>query len=186
MRKINKMLVSVLVVGLVLTSVHIISAQMQDRRLRGNQQQRQQMDPAQMMERIMERTMRPLNLSEEEGAVLQPMIKGLLQKRMDQGTKRREAINALREAINAKDAEKVKVKLTEIKAVRKKHREESDKLEKELTELLTLVQEAQLTVSGTINSDGSGMQFGGGRPQGMPGGMMQRGDRPGGGRQRPQ
>ena len=191
MRKIKQMLVFVLVVGLVLTSVHIISAQMQDRRQRGTgQQQRRQMDPAQMMERILERTMEPLNLSEEEGAVLQPMIKGLLQKRMDQGIKRREAVNALREAINAKDAEKVKVKLTEIKAMRKKHREESDKLEKELTELLTLVQEAQLTVSGAINADGSGMQFGGGRPQGT-----QRGNRPGGGgagggvrsgRQRPQ
>jgi len=200
MRKLNYLLVFVLVVGLALTSVHIISAQMQQQggRQRGtSQQQRPQMDPAEMLNRMLERTMGQLNLSEEETTVLQPMVKGLLEERMNQGTKRRELINALREAIDAKNSEQVQGKLKEIKDLRqKKHTEKTDKMEKDLVELLTVAQEAQLTVAGIVNSDGSGLQFGGGfRQQGMPGGM-QRGNRPGGGdaggggagggRQRPQ
>jgi len=190
MRKLNHLLVFVIVIGLVLTSVHIISAQQQDRRQRGTVQQRRQMDPAEMMNRMLERTMGQLNLSEEEAVVLQPMIKGLLEERMNQSNKRRELINVLREAIDAKDAEQVQAKLKEIKDLQqKKHKEKTDKMEKELVELLTVVQEAQLTVAGIVNSDGSGFQFGGGfRPQGT-----QRGNRPGGGadnaggrRQRPQ
>jgi len=184
MRKLKHLLVFVLVIGLVLTSVHIISAQMeQGRRQRGTgQQQRRQMDPAEMMNRMLERTMGQLNLSEEEAVVLQPMIKGLLEERMKYSNKRRELINALREAIDAKDAEQVQAKLQEIKDLQqKKHKEKTDKMEKELIELLTVVQEAQLTVAGVVNSDGSGFQFGGGfRQQRMPGGT-QRGNRPGGG-----
>ena len=181
MRKLNYLLVFVLVVGLVLTSVHIISAQMeQDRRQRGTGQQRQrrQMDPEEIMNRMLERTMGQLSLSEEETAVLQPMIKGLLEERMNRSTERRELVSALREAIDAKNSEQVQAKLKEIKDSRKKHKEKTDKMEKELVELLTVVQEAQLTVSGVVNSDGSGFQFGGGF-RGTPGGM-QRGNRPGG------
>jgi hypothetical protein len=189
MRKLNHLLVFVLVVGLVLTSVHIISAQMQQGgRQRGTgQQQRRQRDPEEMLNRMLERTMGQLNLSEEETAVLQPMIKGLLEERMNQSTKRRELINAMREAIDAKNSEQVQANLKEIKDLLKKHKEKTGKMEKELVELLTVAQEAQLTVSGVVNSDSSGFQFGGGfrrMPGGAPGGApggMQRGDRPGGG-----
>ena len=188
MRKLNHLLVFVLVIGLVLTSVHIISAQQQDRRQRGTGQQRRQMDPAERLNLMLERTMGQLNLSEEETAVLQPMIKGLMEERMKQSTKRRELITALQEAIDAKNSEQVQAKLKEIKDLRqKKHKEKTDKMEKKLVELLTVVQEAQLTVAGLVNSDGSGFQFGGGFRR-TPGGM-QRGNRPGGaggGRQRPQ
>ncbi|MFQ6040072.1 MAG: hypothetical protein ACE5PV_04380 [Candidatus Poribacteria bacterium] len=65
MRNFNRILAFVLVVGLVLTSAYIISAQQRNesRQFPRQRQQRRQMDPAAIMERRLERIMRELNLS---------------------------------------------------------------------------------------------------------------------------
>lgn len=191
MRKFNHLLVFIIVLGLVLTSVHIIWAQQQQgagqrragQQRQGRQQgQGRQMDPAAIMERMMERVMEQLNLSAEESAVLKPMIEGVMQTRMQQGQEMRERMTGLREAMNAdtKDSGKIGSSLQAIKDKRKEHRKKSEELEKNLTDLLTLEQEAALTISGIVNSDsGGGMAFG------RFGGQGQRGqrNRPGGGQQ---
>jgi Spy/CpxP family protein refolding chaperone len=173
-RKFNRLLAFMLVVGLVLTTAYVISAQQSERRQRpeGQQQQRPQMDPAEMMKQRVEQIMKALNPSEEEAAVLKPKIEGLLQTRIDQSRETRNLIDALRKAIEAKDDAQIEAKLSEVKAKRKEHKANIEKLENELIELLTVKQEAQLTVSGVINSDGFGSFFGNRRgPAGGGGGQ---------------
>jgi len=168
-RRFNHLLAFVLVVGLLLTVAHIMSAQQQGGRPGpADQQQRRQFDPEEMMNRMMERIMEQLNLSEEETAVLKPMIEGILRTRFEQNREMQELIDALQEAIDAKDNDQIKSKLDEVKAKRKEHKAKTEALEKELVELLTLGQEAQLTVSGVVNSDGSGFPRGGFRGPGQP------------------
>jgi Spy/CpxP family protein refolding chaperone len=121
---------------------------------------RPQMDPEQMMQRMMERIMERLNLSADESAVLKPMIEGIMQTRQEQASEMRELTDALQKAVDDKDSERIKAKLTDIKAKRKSHREKNDSQEKELIELLTVEQEAQLTLAGVVNS-GGGFGFGG-------------------------
>lgn len=167
MRNSNPLLAFVLIVGLLLMSVHIISAQQQGgRQGRANQRQRFQMDPEAMMNRMMERIIEQLSISEEETAVLKPMIESILRTRLDQNREMRELVDALREAIDSKDPEQIKAKLAEVKTKRKEHKAKAETLQKELIELLTLEQEAQLTVSGVVNSDGVGFRFGGFRGSG--------------------
>ena len=174
MRKLNRLLVFVLVVGLVLTAAYVISAQQGGGARGQGGQQRRQFDPEQMMDRRIQNIMEELNLPEEEAAVLKPRIESLLRMRMDQSREIGESIEALRQAIDAKDAGQIKAKLDEVKAKRKEHREKTETLEKELVELLTLEQEAQLTVSGVVNSDGFGFPRGGfrrpGQQRNQPGG----------------
>jgi Spy/CpxP family protein refolding chaperone len=173
-RKFNRLLAFMLVVGLVLTTAYVISAQQSERRQRpeGQQQQRPQMNPAEMMKQRVEQIMKALNPSEEEAAVLKPKIEGLLQTRIDQSRETRNLIDALRKAIEAKDDAQIEAKLSEVKAKRKEHKANIEKLENELIELLTVKQEAQLTVSGVINSDGFGSFFGNRRgPAGGGGGQ---------------
>ena len=81
-RNFSRLLAFVLVVGLVLTTAYIISAQQDDRRERFRQ--RRQMDSEAMTERMVERMMRELNLSEEETAVLKLKIEGIVQTRVKQ------------------------------------------------------------------------------------------------------
>jgi hypothetical protein len=167
MRKLNRLLVSVLIVGLVLTAAHVISAQQRGGARGQGPQQGRRFDPEQMMERMMERIMERLNLAEDEASVLKPRIEGIIRTRQEQSTEIRELTDALQEAIDAKDAGQIKAKLDEVKAKRKEHKAKSEAMEKELTELLTVEQEANLTVLGVVNSDGFGFRFGGGRGQGM-------------------
>ncbi|MBM3238908.1 hypothetical protein FJZ31_21665 [Candidatus Poribacteria bacterium] len=158
----NRLIAIVLVVGLVLTTAYVISAQQSERRQRpeGQQQQRPPMNPAEMMKQRVEQIMKALNPSAEEAAVLKPQIEGLLQTRLDQSRETRNLLDALRKAIEAKDDAQIEAKLAEVKAKRKEHKANVEKLENELIELLTVKQEAQLTVSGVINSDGVGSFFG--------------------------
>ena len=128
----------------------------------------------------MERVMEQLNLSAEESAVLKPMVEDIMRTRMQQSQEMRELITGLREAMDAKDSGQIKSKLQAVKDKRKEHQKKSEELEKNLIGLLTLEQEAALTVSGIVNSDsGGGMAFG------RFGGQGQRGqrNRPGGGQQ---
>ena len=162
MRNLNRLLAFVLIVGLVLTTAYFISAQQEDsRRQRPSQREgRRQFDPEVMMKQRVDRIVQQLNLSEEETAVLKPSIEGIMQTRTKQSTEMRTLMSDLRSAVNAKDDAQIKAKLDAIKAKRKEHKAQAEKSEKELVELLTVTQEAQLTIAGIVNSDGSGF-FGG-------------------------
>jgi len=190
MRKLNYSLILVLVVGLSLTILSIVSAQQNtgqtgaNQQNRRSQQQRPQMDPEAMIQQRLGRTLEQLKLSDEETSVLKPKIEGLMRIRMTQSQETRELINSLREAINAKNTEKVKSSLAAIKSKREENRKKTEAMEKELTDLLTLDQEALLTVSGIVNSDGSGGFFGGG--PGGPGGTGAPGNQGGNPPQPPQ
>jgi hypothetical protein len=183
MKKLNRLLVSVLVVGLVLTAAHVISAQQRGGMQRPGRQpgQGRQFDPEQMISRRMENIMQELSLPDEEASVLKPRIEKLLRTRMDQSREMGQLIEALQQAIDAKDDGQVKAKLAEVKAKRKEQKAQVDAMEEELLGLLSLKAEALLTVQGIVNGDGFGMRFGGPRGQGRqgaPGGQrMQR--RPG-------
>ena len=109
MRKLNRLLVFVLIVGLLLSAVHIISAQ---QRGRADQRQRGQMDPAAMVARMLERALTGLNLSDEETTVIKPKAESILQTRMDQNREMRELTNDLREAVDAEDGKQIEAKLT--------------------------------------------------------------------------
>ena len=181
MRNFNRLLAFVLIVGLVLTTVYFISAQQDTRRQRprGQQEGRRQFNPEAMMKRRLERVMEQLKLSEEETSVLKPKIEGSMQTRTKQSTEMRTLTSDLRKALDAKDDAQIKAKLDAVKAKRKEHKAQAEKLEKELVELLTVTQEAQLTISGIVNSDGSGAFFGGFGGRGMRGGEGRRGARGG-------
>jgi hypothetical protein len=175
-RKFNSLIAFMLVVGLVLTTSYIISAQQQQRPRQ--RQQRRQIDPEAIIQRRVERAMQDLNLSEEESAVLKPMIEGIMRTRTEQSREMRTLIDELGKAIEAKDDAQIQSKLEQVKTKRKENRVNIETLEQKLIELLTLKQEAQLTVSGVVNSDGTGGFFGGFR-----GNRQQRSGQ--GGRQRP-
>ena len=175
----SNLLVFVLVIGLVLMTAYLLSAQQDEGRGRSRQGpggERPQFDPAEMVERMIDRSIEPLNLSAEETAVLKPKIKAIFQTRMEQGQQMREVIQSLRTAIDTKDEAQIKAKLAAVKAKRQEQKAKVEAMEKDLIELLTLNQEAQLTVSGVVNSDGGGGGFGGfggggfGGRQGRPGG----------------
>jgi len=181
MRKLNHLLAFVLIVGLVLTTAYFISAQQDTRRQRpGQREGRRQFNPEEMMKRRVERVIEQLKLSEEETTVLKPKIEGIMQARTKQSTGMRTLISDLQKAIEAKDDTQIKAKLDAVKAKRKEHKAQSEKREKELVELLTVTQEAQLTIAGVVNSDGSGGLFGGfGNRRGMRGGQNRPGARGG-------
>jgi len=110
MRKFNRLIAYVLVVGLVLTAAYIISAQQEgEMPQRPRQwQQRRQMDPEAIIKRRIEQVMTELNLSEEETAVLKPMIEGILRTRMEQSREMRQLIVDLQNAIEEKDDTQIK------------------------------------------------------------------------------
>ena len=192
MRNFNRLLAFVLIVGLVLTTAYLISAQQEDQRRQrpGQREGRRQFDPEAMMKRRIERVIEQLKLSEEETTVLKPKIEGIVQTRTKRSTEMRTLTNDLRTAIDAKNgapegAERffqIKAKLDALKAKRKEHKAQAEKNEKELVEVLTVTQEAQLTIAGIVNSDGSGFFFGGFGGQdrrGMRGGQNRPGARGG-------
>ena len=188
-RKLNRPFTLVLAVCLMLTSTYFISAQEDTRPDRPRQQRqrgqrgeggRRQFDPAQMVERQTQRAIEQLNLSDEEAAVLGPRIKAIAENRIQRREEMRPLVQALRTAIDGTDDAQMKSALEAIKAMRKEHQAKSEALEKDLVELLTLRQEAQLTVAGIVNS-GSGFGFGGrgGRFGGREGRRGGEGRRPG-------
>jgi Spy/CpxP family protein refolding chaperone len=164
MRNLNRLLAFVLIVGLVLTTAYFISAQQEDSRRQrpgqGQREGRRQFDPEAMMKQRLDRIVQQLNLSEEETAVLKPKIEGIMQTRTQRNTEMRTLMSDLRTAVDAKDEAQIKAKLDAIKAKRKEHKAQAEKSEQELVELLTVTQEAQFTIAGIVNSDGSGF-FGG-------------------------
>lgn len=190
MRRLNLLLAFVLVLALVLTAAHIISAQQQrggmQQQRQGRQQRGQfQFDPEQMLQRRLERikqNMQDMGLSAEEVDYLGTQVGNLLREGMNQRSEMQTLIEGLQEAMDAKNEAEMKAKLSEIKAKRKEHEKKLEEMEAKLIELLPVELEARLTVDGIINSGGGmgfGMRFGAPRGQGRqgaPGGQrMQRG-----------
>ena len=182
--KLNRSFVGILTIGLVLVSAYFISAQEDTRPDRSSREQRGrgergergrgQFNIAEMVERQTQRTIENLNLSDEEGAVLVPKIKAIAQHRLEQRQTLRPLTQALRTSVDAEDKAEIKSALDALKAQQNKQKTKAEALEKELVELLTLRQEAQLTIAGIVNSDGG---FGGRRGR-LGGRDGRRGDRP--------
>ena len=185
--KLNRSFVGILTIGLVLISAYFISAQEDTRPDRSSREQRGrgergergrgQFNVAEMVERQTQRAIENLNLSDEEGAVLVPKIKAIAQHRLEQRQTLRPLTQALRTSVDGEDKAEIKSALDALKAQQNKQKTKAEALEKELVELLTLRQEAQLTIAGIVNSDGGAGGFGGRRGR-LGGGDGRRGDRP--------
>jgi hypothetical protein len=179
MRKLNCILTFMLGAALLLIAVNIIlaqqpenqrqSSQRQGRRgEQGNQNQRQrgqQMDTAETLNQMMERVLGQLKLSETEATVIKPKIQVVMQLRIDQSGEIRELTRALREAIDTKNSELTKSKLAELKTKRKEYKAKIEALETELIELLSVEQEAELTILGVVNNDSSELRVNRGQGQ---------------------
>lgn len=179
MKKLNRILIIAIVSVISMMAVNMILAQEEEQPPQPpqppqqRQQQRQQFDPQQMMERRMQQIIGQLKLSEDETAVLKPMIQNLMNMRMEQSRELRTLLDNLRKAINTKDESQIKTALDAVKSKREAQKSSIEKAEKELIELLTVVQEANLTIMGVVNSDGSGIFMGtrmGAPGQNLPGG----------------
>lgn len=182
----NRLLVAILVIGFVLSSAYFISAQEDTRPDRSNLQGQErgqrgergrgQFNPAEMAERQTQRAIENLNLSDDEAVVLVPRIRAIAQHRLQQRQELRPLTQALRTAVDGGDNTQIKSSLAAFKAQQAAQKTTSETLEKELVELLTLRQEAQLTIAGVVNSDGGFGGFGGRRGR-LGGGEGRRGDR---------
>ena len=185
-RKLNRSFVGIFTIGLVLVSAYFISAQEDTRPDRSSREQRArgergergrgQFNVAEMVERQTQRAIEDLNLSDEEAAVLVPRIKAIAQHRLQQRQTLRPLTQALRTSVDGEDKAEIKSALDALKAQQNEQKTQAEALEKELVELLTVRQEAQLTIAGVVNSDDGG-GFGG-RRGGFGGGDRRRGDRP--------
>ena len=185
--KLNRPLIAIFVIGFVLTSAYFISAQEDTRPDRSDRQQRGrgergeggrgQFDPAQIIERQTQRAVEGLNLSAEETTVLVPRVKAIAQHRLQQRQELQPLVQALRTSVDGGDNAQMKSALEALKAKRATQKTTAEALEKELVELLTVRQEAQLTIAGIVNSDGGFGGFGGRRGR-TGGGEGRRGGRP--------
>ena len=168
--KLNRPLVAIFIIGLVLSSAYFISAQEDTRPDRSSRQQQErrergegrrgQFDPAQMAERQTQRAIEDLNLSDEEAAVLVPKIKAIAQHRLQERQELRSFAQALRTSVDSGDNKQIKAALKSFKAHQAAQKDKAETLEQELVELLTLRQEAQLTIAGVVNNDSGFSGFG--------------------------
>ena len=126
------------------------------------------MDPAAMMDRMIERRMenitqgmQEMNIPANEADMLKTQIEALLRMRMAPNAEMTLAMDELQKAIDAKDDGQIRTKLDAVKAKRKEQKAKDEKAEKELLEILPLKLEALLTVQGIVNGGtGGGMGFG--------------------------
>ena len=172
-QKSHRLLTIVFIIGFVLTSGYYISAQEDtrpdrtDRReqRRGDRERgrRGQFNLEEMVERRTQRAIEELNLSEDEKTVLIPRIKAITEHQFGQRQELRPLVEALRTAVDSKDNAQIKSALDALKAKQAEQKTKSDSLENGLVELLTLRQEAQLTVAGIVNNSGGFGGFGGRR-----------------------
>lgn len=185
--KLNRLLIAIFVIGFVLTGTYFISAQEDTRPDRSSRQQRErgergergrgQFNIAEMVERQTQRAIEDLNLSDEETTILVPKIKAIAQHRLQQRQELRPFAQALRTSVDSEDNKQIKAALKSFKAHQAAQKEKAEALEKDLVELLTVRQEAQLTVAGVVNSDGGFGGFGGRRGR-IGDRDRRRGDRP--------
>ena len=185
--KLNRSLVAIFIIGFVLSSAYFISAQEDTRPNRSSRQQQErrergergrgQFDPAQMAERQTQRAIEGLNLSDEEATILVPKIKTIAQHRLQQHQELRPFTQALRTSVDSGDNTQIKTALKSFKAHQAAQKEKTEALEKDLVELLTVRQEAQLTIAGIVNNDSGFGGFGGRRGR-LGDGERRRGNRP--------
>ncbi len=185
--KLNRSLVAIFIIGFVLSSAYFISAQEDTRPDRSDLQQqrrgergegrRGQFDPAQMAERQTERAIEGLNLSDEEATILVPKIKAIAQHRLQQRQDLRPFTQTLRTSVDDGDSTQIKAALKSFKAHQAAQKEKAEALEKDLVELLTVRQEAQLTIAGIVNNESGFGGFGGRRGR-LGDGERRRGNRP--------
>ena len=185
-QEMTRPLTLIFIVGFVLTSAYYISAQEDtrpDRSNRGEQgrgnrggEQRGQFNLEEMVERQTQRTIEEMNLSEDEKTVLVPRIKAITEHQIERRRDLRPLVEALRTAVDSGDNAKIKSALDALKAKQSQQKTKSDSLQAGVVELLTVRQEAQLTIAGIVNNSGGFGGFGGrrGRPGGGDG---RRGDR---------
>ena len=185
--KLNRPLVAIFIIGFVLSSAYFISAQEDTRPDRSSRQQRErgergergrsQFNIAEMVERQTERAIENLNLSDEETTILTPKVKAIAQHRLQQRQELRPFTQALRTSVDGGDSAQIKAALKSFKAQQAAQKKKAEALEKDLVELLTVRQEAQLTIAGIVNNDSGFSGFGGRRGR-IGGGDGRRGDRP--------
>ena len=185
-QEMTRPLTLIFIVGFVFTSAYYISAQEDtrpDRSNRGEQgrgnrggEQRGQFNLEEMVERQTQRAIEELNLSEDEKTVLVPRIKAITEHQIGRRRDLRPLVEALRTAVDSGDNAQIKSALDALKAKQSQQKTKSDSLQAGVVELLTVRQEAQLTIAGIVNNSGGFGGFGGrrGRPGGGDG---RRGDR---------
>jgi Spy/CpxP family protein refolding chaperone len=129
-------------------------------------------DPAQMQARMLERSTTNLKLTAEESKVIMPKIEALMNYRFSSMQELQPLRQDLRDLVDSGKAtdkaikqvlDKFKAKATEIK-------KKTEDMENGLKAVLTVQQEAQLTLNGIITNGVAG-GFGGGRGMGGPGGF---------------
>ena len=184
-RRLGRSLTPVFMVGFVLTSGYYIAAQEDtrpDRSSRGELGRgdrgggrRGQFSLEEMVERQTQRAIEGLGLSEEEKIVLVPRIKAIAEYRMGQRQELRPLMQAVRTAVETGENAQIKTALDALKEKQNEQKTKSDSLEESLVELLTVRQEAQLTIAGIVNNSGGFRGFGGRRGR-TGGGDGRRGD----------
>ncbi|MDE0297120.1 MAG: hypothetical protein OXN17_00635 [Candidatus Poribacteria bacterium] len=185
--KLAYLLALVFIIGSVFSGAYYISAQEDTRPDRSGRREsgrgdrgggrRGEFNLEEMVERQTRRAIEGLSLSEDEKTVLVPRIKAIAEYRLGRRQELRPLMQAVRSAVEAGDNMKIKAALDALKAKQNEQKTKSDSLEKSLVELLTVRQEAQLTVAGIVNNSGGFGGFGGRRGR-TGGGDGRRGDRP--------
>lgn len=140
-------------------------------------------DPSRFQTRMLEMSTTNVKLTAEEAKVIMPKIEALYNYRfssMQEIRPLRQDLQDLMESGKASD-KAVKQVLDKIKTKAAELKKKSDELENSLKSVLTIQQEAQLTLNGVITNGVTGMGFGGGRMMGGPGGFGGRGGNRGGG-----
>lgn len=132
------------------------------RREGGDRGQRRGFDPAMMQERMLGRIKESMGSTDEEWKAIEPMVKNVLDAQMKtrmggffrgrEGSEAPGEVEALRNALESEQSkpEEIKQKLEAYRNMRKKNEEELEKAQGKLKKVLTVKQEAQLVLMGTL------------------------------------
>jgi Spy/CpxP family protein refolding chaperone len=122
-------------------------------------------DPAQMQARALERSTTNVKLTAEESKVIIPKIEVLINYRFSSMQELQPLRQDLRDLVDSGKAtdKTIKLQLDKIKSKAAEIKKKTDDMENGLKAVLTVQQEAQLTLNGVITNGVGGMGFGGGR-----------------------
>ena len=124
-------------------------------------------DPAQMQERMLERTTTDLKMTNQEAKIIVPKIRAILIYRFSSGQDLQPLYQDLADLVNAEKPNEKAIlqQLNKIKAKESEIKKKSEAMEEELKKILSVEQEAQLTLRRVVNSSTGffGGGFGGGR-----------------------
>ena len=141
-------------------------------------QRRGNIDPTQMVQMMVDRATTNLGLTADEAQVIIPKIEKILKLRISSSQDIQPLQDDMMTLLNdSKTGDRaIKVQLDKLKAKAADIKKATDAAEKELKDVVTIRQEAQLTMSGIL-SNGMGMMFG----RGLGGGGRGGAGGPGGG-----